>query len=189
MLPETLTPERVARVFKGLLQGEEAELALAFGPALALTRPEATGFDPEGSQVVEIVADLLGAADGHLPVVEVVSELGSRHGIPRALAALYLMAFVRHARAELELGATHSVRSIRGGRFPADRITWDLVPEVAFSETLVDHSRVAAPRLEAYLEHGTALRDAVASRSTRDRRYSARSGPGGSAARTPRQAG
>ena len=140
MLPETLTPERVARVFKGLLQGEEAELALAFGPALALTRPEATGFDPEGSQVVEIVADLLGAADGHLPVVEVVSELGSRHGIPRALAALYLMAFVRHARAELELGATHSVRSIRGGRFPADRITWDLVPEVAFSETLVDHS-------------------------------------------------
>ena len=140
LLPEPLTPELVAGVFKGLLQGEEAELALAFGPALALTRPEATGFDPEGSQVVENIADLLGAAGGHLPVAEVVDRLGSRHGMPRALAALYLLAFVRHARAELELGANHSVQSIRGGRFPSDRITWDLVPEVAFSETLVDHS-------------------------------------------------
>ena len=140
LLPETLTPELVARIFKGLLQDEEAELAVAFGPALALTRPEATGFDAEGSQVVEIIADLLGAAGEHLPVVEVVARLGSRHGIPRALATLYVMAFVRHARAELELGANHGVESVRGGRFPADRITWDLVPEVAFSETLVDHS-------------------------------------------------
>ena len=140
LLPETLTPELVARVFKGLLQGEEAELALAFGQALALTRPEAIGFDPEGSQVVEIIAGLLDADSGHLPVAEVVAKLGSRHGIPRALAALYLMAFVRHAHAELGLGGNHSVQSIRGGRFPADRITWDLVPEVEFCETLVDHS-------------------------------------------------
>ena len=140
LLPETLTPELVAQVFRGLLQEEGAELALAFGQPLALTRPEATGFDPEGSEVVEIIADLLGAAGGPLPVTDVVAKLGSQHGIPRALAALYVMAFVRHARAELELGANHTVKDIRGGRFPADRITWDLVPEVAFSETLVDHA-------------------------------------------------
>ena len=55
------------------------------------------------------------------------------------LALFYVMVFVRHMRAEVRLKAGHQLESSRGGPFLSDRITWDLVPEVVFSESLLEH--------------------------------------------------
>ena len=161
-LPDTLTPERVADVFRSMFQEDQRGQALLFASALGLTMSESSGFDAARSQAVRIVADLLDGAGGRLPVAEVAAILGSRHGLPTSLAALYVMAFVRHARADLELTAEHRVQAARGGPFLADRITWDFVPDVAFSEALVQHGGLlrleSAPTWNTVLPYATLLR-------------------------------
>ena len=49
-----------------------------------------------------------------------------------------MMAFVRQEHAEVELGHGHQVEGREGKPFLSDRITWNLVPEVSFSDSLLD---------------------------------------------------
>ena len=48
---------------------------------------------------------------------------------------------MRHLRAEVELHADHGLESSRGGRFPGDRITSDLIPDVSFDLSLAERCR------------------------------------------------
>ena len=82
-------------------------------------------------------------------------ELVHTHGLTRALGLLYLLAFVRQTQAEIELVADHLTESRGGGPFLADRITWDLVPEAVFAESLAD--RLGTLRLQPSLTWDTIL--------------------------------
>ena len=161
-LPATLTAERAAEVFRSLFQGDERGHAQEFAVALGLSTSESSDFNATESVVVGIIADVLGSAGGQLPVAEVAAVLGSRHGLPRSLVTLYMMAFVRQTSADLELGAGHGVKAVGGGLFLADRITWDLVSDVVFSEALLQHEGVlrseAAPTWNTVLPYATLLR-------------------------------
>ncbi len=137
--PRALDASSVPLLYHGLFQGDShgTEAARAFGPGLGLTRPDAPAvFNPQGCRVFPIIQDGLDQRDGQAPAGEVLDSLIRVHGLTRPLALLYLLAFVCHARAEATLKADHQARSVNGEPFLSDTITWDLVPEVAFSEAL-----------------------------------------------------
>ena len=136
--PDALTGTRVADIHRGLFQRDEEalETVRAFGPGLGLTRSEsADRFEVSACKVFSIIEAELGSRDGEASAQAMLSVLTRGHGLTVPLAALYLMAFVRHSNAELELVAGHGVES-RTGPLPGVRITGDLVSEVVFSESL-----------------------------------------------------
>ena len=140
--PPTLTSDTVKLLYRGLfLEDDEAAGAVrAFGPGLGLTRRESpTLFDPSQCRVLTIIQRELESRRGEIPAQELLAVLTHAHGITPSLAALYIMVFVRQAHAEVELAPGHVVENLQGGPFLSDRITWDLVPEVSFSESLADH--------------------------------------------------
>ena len=140
--PHTLTTEGVAAVYRGLIQGDPdaTGVAEAFGPGLGLSWPEFPAlFDASGCRAVAIVQREVETRGGEMPAQEVLRVLAYNNGLVRPLAVLYLLAFVRQVHGEAELVAGHGVVSRQGGPFLADRITWDLVPELSFSESLVDY--------------------------------------------------
>ncbi len=137
--PRALEASGVQSLYRGLFQGNPhgTEAARAFGPGLGLTRPEAPAvFNPQGCRVFAIVQGELERRSGQVPARDLLDALTRVHGLTRPLALLYILAFVRHARAEVTLDAGHQVRSVNGERFLSDTITWDLVPEVDFSAAL-----------------------------------------------------
>ena len=137
--PETLTAEMMGAIFRGLFQGEPdaAAAVAAFGPALGLTRPEApTRFDASVCRVLDVMARELKSRGGEVPSQDLLWSMCRYHGLNRALAMLYLAAFVRRERAGLELIPEHSVQQTAGGPFQSDRVTWDLVPELAYAASL-----------------------------------------------------
>ena len=136
---DTLTDEKVSAVFRGLLQddADALETARMFGPGLGLTSKDRPGeFDASDCSVVRIVQQLLESQGGEMQASSVLEILTRDHGLTRSLSVLYLMAFVRQARAELQIQSHSRLPALRGGSFLADRITWDLVPEVRFDESL-----------------------------------------------------
>ena len=138
-LPETLTAEMMGTIFRGLFQGEPdaAAAAAAFGPALGLTQPEApTRLDASGCRVLDVMARELESRGGEVSSQDLLWSMCRYHGLNRALATLYLVAFVRRERAEVELVPEHSVQQTAGGPFQSDRVTWDLVPELAYTASL-----------------------------------------------------
>ena len=140
--PHILTGAVVAAVFRGLFNGDpDAKVAVGgFGPGLGLTWPEPPGlFDASQCRAVAILQREAEARGGEMPAAEAVRLLSGDHGLTRPLALLYLLAFVRQHHAELELSSGHSVTSAQGGPFLGDRITWDMVPEVSFSESVAEH--------------------------------------------------
>ena len=140
--PHALATDTVKLLYRGLfLEDDEAAGAVrAFGPGLGLTRRESpTLFDPSQCRVLTIIHQELESRRGEIPAQELLGVLTHAHGITPSLAALYIMVFVRQAHAEVELGPGHVVENRQGGLFLSDRITWDLVPEVSFSESLADH--------------------------------------------------
>ena len=139
--PYTLTSEGIADLYRGLFQGDTdaAGVVRAFGPALGLTRREDPElFDAGRCPVFDIMQSELDSRNGELPARDMIGALTSSHGLTAALALLYVIAFVRQLRAEIELGPDHRVQERRGAPFVGDRVTWDMVPEVAFSETMAE---------------------------------------------------
>ena len=109
-------------------------------PGLGVTSPDLpTVFDASSCIAVPIIEKALVAARGEMPVDDLVQLLKYEYGLTQTLALFYVMVFVRHMRAEARLKTGHQIESSRGGPFLSDRITWDLVPEVVFSESLLDH--------------------------------------------------
>ena len=162
--PETLTSECIEALFRVLFQGEEDSMGVArgFGPGLGLTRREAHPlFDAGECPALVIIQSHLESRAGEVPADEMLRVLTLTHGLTQPLAALYLMAFVRQAHAEVELAPDHRIKTRQGERFLGDRITWDLVPEVLLSESLVNHLGVArlqpAPTWDTILPYATLL--------------------------------
>ena len=156
--PFTLTADGIRALFRGLFQGDRdlAGVARAYGPGLGLTRRESPNvFDASQCQVIGTIRRQLESRGGETPAQEMLGELTGAHGLTRLLALLYLMAFVRHARAEVGLAPGHRIESRQGGHFLGDRITWDLVPEVSFSEPLAE--RLGTIRLQPSLTWDTVL--------------------------------
>ena len=139
--PDVLTTDRISALYRGLFQADRgaADLAGAFAPGLGLSRREAPGvFDAAGCRVLEIAQRELESRGGEIAVQETLQVLAHSYGLPRPLAALYVMACVRDTDAEVELVPGHRVEMPGGGRIPGDRITWDLVPVVSFTGSLAD---------------------------------------------------
>ncbi len=114
--PHPLTDRLVGDVFRGLLQEEPDGRATAeeFGPGLGLSRPAEPGlFDAGECPAVAIVRAELDSNDGAMPAPDMLRRLVDVDGVTPALGLLYLLAFIRTHRGELEL-----------------------VPELSFSETL-----------------------------------------------------
>ena len=140
--PNTLTAARISALYRGLFQGDgdAVDLAQAYGPGLGLTRKGAPAvFDASECTVVDIIRGELESQGGEMPGQDMLDALTHDHGLTRPLAMLFMLAFVRQAHAELALRAGHRVESWGGEPFLADRITWDLAPEVSFSESLALH--------------------------------------------------
>ena len=162
--PRTLTAGTVEAVFRGVLQGdaEAAETASTFGPALGLTRQSAPAvFDAVECRVVSIIEGELRSRGGEMSAQELLGLLGHDHGLTRALATLYLLAFVRQARGEVGLVPNHSVRLANGVPLLSDRISWDLVGEIEYTQSVGDELGVlrAQPSLawNAALQYATLL--------------------------------
>ena len=92
---------------------------------------------------------------------ELLGLLCHDHGLTRALATLYLLAFVRQAQGEVELVPDHSVRLGEGVPLLSDRISWDLVGEIKYTQSVEDELGVlrAQPSLawNAALPYATLL--------------------------------
>ena len=162
--PGTLTAGTVEAVFRGVLQGdaEDAETASAFGPALGLTRQGAPAvFDAGECRVVSIIERELRLGGGEMSAQELLGLLGRDHGLTRALATLYLLAFVRQAQGEVELVPNHSVRLRKGVPLLSDRISWDLVGEIEYTGSVGDELDVLRTRpslaWNATLQYATLL--------------------------------
>jgi hypothetical protein len=148
-LPDTLTPERIQAVFRGIFNGdpEAAGTAGAFGPALGLSSPDSpTVFDGGNCQVIGIIERELASRGGAMGAGDILGVLNREHGLNRALATLYLLAFVRHSRAGLGLSPEHSLQLRQGGGGLSNQITWDLVTDLAFSVTMADQFGVLRAR-------------------------------------------
>ena len=147
--PRTLTGEKIEAVFRGIFQEDPEAVGVtsAFGPPLGLTRPDApTAFDPRGCRVIDLIGRELGSDVGEMPARDLVQLLCVGYGLNRPLAALYTLAWVHRARADVELISDHSIQLRRGGRFPSDRVSWDLVPEIYFTRSITDQLGVLRTR-------------------------------------------
>ncbi len=156
--PSPLTGGGIRALFKELYYGdsESSEQVRAYGPGLGLTkRDDPSRPDAGGCEAIRIIEGEVETGDGLVPAQDLLHTLSHTHGLPRLLATLYLLTWVRHARAEVELKADHSVEDRHGKEFLSDYITWGLVPEVSLSESLADQLQVV--RRKPALTWSTAL--------------------------------
>ena len=139
--PRPLTSDDVPRLYAGLLQGDDGarDTVADFAPGLGLIQTEEPlVFNPTGSCIMDIIRQEVEAHGGNTPASEVLSSLVHIHGLTEALAALYILAFVRHARAEMEFKPHHNVQLTSGKPFLGDRLAWDLIPEISYHKTIAD---------------------------------------------------
>ncbi len=139
--PYTLTSSNIPALYRGLFHddSDDVELARAFGPGLGLARQESPEvFDASDCVVLDIIQKQLESQGGEMAAQGLLMELARVHGFPRPLATLYLLAFVRQARAEVELEPGHGVEGLQAQPFAGDRITWDMVSGVSFTDSLAD---------------------------------------------------
>ena len=137
--PATLTAEGIGDVFRGIFQGDPgaAEAAAAFGPALGLSSAESPlAFDGGECPVLRTIEQTLALNGGEMPAEDLLAILSSEHGLNVALSTLYLLAFVYRSRAGVDLRPEHPLQLRQGGPVLSDRITWDLLGDLAFSESL-----------------------------------------------------
>ena len=148
-LPSTLTANGIETIYRGLFHGDRdaGETVAAFCPALGLTSGDApTEFDATDCPLIETIGQQLAGAGGELGAQDVLTVLSRDHGLTRPLATLYLLAFVGQVDAELELVPGHSLQSSRGGPFPGDRVSRDLLGEFVFTGSVGDQLAVVRTR-------------------------------------------
>ena len=100
-----------------------------------------------------------------MPASGLIQELVHGHGLNHSLAMFYLLAFVRHARAEITLTANHDVTLSSNRRFEGDRLSAGLVGSIAFSSALIGSFETVtlepSPTWESALPYVRALDSAL----------------------------
>ena len=120
LLPRTLTPEDVPRVYEAIFASSAKEKAPLgeFGPGLGLSMPDAPlVFDPANCRVFQQIRSHLESPHGELAWAEIHQLLAHASGLTRPLATLYLLSFVYYGQPETELGmAPDHGMTFRDGR-------------------------------------------------------------------------
>jgi hypothetical protein len=148
--PITLTRDRVQALYRALFQGEDdgEGLRRAFGPGLGITTEEAAEhFDAGACRVVAEIGRELRSRSDAAPASEILRVLTDTHGLPPALAAFFVLAFVMHAHGEIQLRGDHRVQIRSGEPFVGDQLTWDLLSEVSLTESLMTEFGVVRTRV------------------------------------------
>lgn len=106
-----------------------------FGPGLALTPP---GYDD--CPILDVIQEAMAGSGNAVGVSVLMDRLTHQEGIPKQLAALYLLAFIaRNTPAvQVSVKATNAIQTMGGTAFPGDRITRDLLGSIAWSPELAD---------------------------------------------------
>ena len=162
--PGPLTTDKMEALFHGLFQNdlEATDVVIDYGPGLGLALPEnPTAFNAERCPAVAVIRRELEAQGGEMHARELLVALARSHGLTRPLAALFLASFVRQEKAETELIVGHGVNHRDGARFLGDRLTWDIVPEISFNESLADQLETVrlqpSPTWDSVLPYATLL--------------------------------
>lgn len=156
--PESLTESRIETLYRGLFRGDEdtEDTVRDYGPGLGLTRRDSPAlFDAGQCRVADIIRAELESHGEEMAAERMIRVPTLGHGLTRPLATLYVMAFVRQAHAELELGSDRRGDRQRGRSLHGDHITWDLVPEVSLADLLA--GELGTLRLRPSLAWDTAV--------------------------------
>jgi hypothetical protein len=135
--PEPFGPGPAQRLFDGLFSpqpGPEARGALeAFGPGLGLL-PGLWRASP----LLEPIARVFHAGGASVRISELMERLAHEEGFPYPLSALAVLAFAARnlPAVELTLPPNHRLRTRSGRVFVGSRLTWDLLPELAWDAAL-----------------------------------------------------
>ncbi|MBI4232857.1 MAG: hypothetical protein HY686_00255 [Chloroflexi bacterium] len=135
--PRPLASGDVAQLFDALFApvptSQAQETLACYGPGLGLTLPEFAGCLP--LQLVTKEFTRARASGLPLPAKPLIDTLAN-DGLPPPLPTLYLMAFVARNSPPVELGLRqgHHLQTRDGKPFPGDRLTWDLLSELAWAE-------------------------------------------------------
>ena len=140
-LPATLTTDLIEQTVRGIVQGESAtsETAARFALALGLASPQSPAlFDPGSCPAIELIKNEIEARNGQMEAQDLLEWLCREHGLNRELATLYLLAYVVGSNGEIVLQTDHLLRFKPDTLFPGDRLSWDLVPDLAFDSSISD---------------------------------------------------
>ena len=162
-LPDAVTHKNIGDIFAGVVQqNPDFADASRFGPALGIaTGPTPGAFDASESRVMGVIAAALGSSGGETQTRDLVQLLCRDYGLNPILATFYLLAFVRHAGAEIGLSPGHSIELRSGDPLLSDRITSDMVAELSFTastgEVLGTLRRRPAPVWNAVLPYASLI--------------------------------
>ncbi len=165
--PGALDGDALAKLHAGLFRADvdAADAVLGYGPGLGLVTADGEASDDLACAAHDIITVEVESHQGAAPARDIVDRLVCEHGLSRSLAMFYLLSFVRQFRAEILLVDAHAVLTPSGDPFVGDRITWDLVGEIAFAETLLDQLGELrlnpAPAWGAALPYASALFNAL----------------------------
>ena len=166
-LPQATTCENIGGVFAGVVQ-QDPDFADAsrFGAVLGIAiGPTPGAFDASGAEVMRAIEEELKSSRGEAQAHDIVQMLCRDYGLNSILATFYLLAFVRHSRAEVELLPGHSIELRSGGPLLSNRITWDMVAELSFTaatgEVLGTIRRRPAPVWSAVLPYAGLIVDGL----------------------------
>jgi hypothetical protein len=135
--PEPLTSGHVEQLFEALFSpepGSEARHALdGFDSGLRLL-PSLWGASP----LLEPIDHALELAGVAIPAHQLRERVAQAQGLPFSLVTLALLAFVARSlpAVELTLAPDHGLRTRSGTPFSGNRLTWDLMPELAWGDDL-----------------------------------------------------
>jgi hypothetical protein len=130
-LPDIVTADTLSGLLGELVSANSPSGGLleTFGRALGIV-------DTSGDigPAVNLVHAYVGSRGGQVSAEGLIRTLGEEHRASADLAALYLLAFILSEKGEIGLGPGHEVLTRAGRPLGGDRLSWDLVPEVDFSE-------------------------------------------------------
>jgi len=137
LLKKVLKDRDAAKVFTGLLQGDQSSAATSaaenFSVGLVLAKPQnPRRFAPEGCKVMDYLSGKMESEDSEVHLWKVYDELGGEPwGLTSNLISLYLLAFVRRGdpSVEIRLRPDHNI-TLRSGA--------DLVQNTIKASTIFD---------------------------------------------------
>ena len=116
---------------------DEATASFAVGLGLA-SREAPSTFDPGDCSVFQLIRHELETRGTGVSIQDITQLLGHSSGLPLPLVALFLLAFVKYSRPEVELDLSHDhlLFTREGAPFPGDRLTQEMVEQIRWSRDI-----------------------------------------------------